>query len=85
MINLSHVTFLLVFNLGMQQVTFSTSKDSLNGLKKFLKDNANDNLKISKIKLYDSQKFAFKASKKERLIQCVECDTELTEMIKKLL
>lgn len=85
MINLSHVTFLLVFNFSNQQVTFSTSNKSLNELNDFLKSFYSDGLKIEKIKLYDAPKHAFKATTKERLIQCTECNTELSEMLKKLL
>lgn len=85
MINLSYVTFLLVFNFSNQQVSFSTCNNSLNELNDFLKSFNSDGLKIAKIKIYDAQKHAFKATTKERLMQCTECNTELSEMLKKLL
>lgn len=80
MVSTNYILFEIKFlNNGGESFIFSTTQADINELLRVLKS---EKLILSKILEFDRTKSAFKRVSKQRLLNCIDFNTELHELLK---
>lgn len=80
MVSTNLITFEILFKNSTETFIFNTSRASLDELTNVLKDR---NLLFDKVKEYDRRQSKFKRANKNRLMACIDHNTELTLILTK--
>ena len=79
MVTTNLITFEVHFTNSTETIIFNTSIDSMNRLVAYLKE---QNYIFSKAKEYFKKDSRFKVVSKQRFINCIDCNTELINLLK---